>query len=96
MSCSLAAVLFLISLAVRFWICNLVSFKGGIQQHAEIHTQSIKQEGMGGRRNEVRQKAFFEPIRGKTPYIGRQKNYPCDKNMKKTNVIEYDTIRVQI
>jgi hypothetical protein len=38
---------------------------------------------MGGRRNEVREKAFFEPIRGKTPAIGRQKNYPCDKNMKK-------------
>jgi hypothetical protein len=51
---------------------------------------------MGGRRSEVREKAFFEPIRGKTPDIGRQKNYPCDKNMEKTYVLEYDTICVQI
>ncbi len=51
---------------------------------------------MGGSRNEVGNKALFEPIRDKTPDIGRHNNYTCDQNMTNTNFVQYDTICVQI
>jgi hypothetical protein len=70
---SLAAVLLIfISLAVRFCICNLVSFKGGIQQHAQTHTHSQSNRwGMEGRRSEVGKRKLFERIRAKRAHIGR-------------------------
>ncbi len=76
--------------------CRYIILDFNIQNEARHRHSQSNRRGVGGRRNELREIGFFERIRGIKSDIGRHIKFPCDKIKKKRNVLEYDTICVQI